>query len=95
MENKEGDQSRVSISTQRINTTIVLLVSDNGPGIAAEMQSRLFNPFQSTKSTGFGLGLAICRDILSNLNASIAVDPPVVGQGATFRVTIPCQPSSS
>jgi signal transduction histidine kinase len=94
MESRDGERW-VSISTQRMDTTIVLLVSDNGPGIAAEMQSRLFNPFQSTKSTGFGLGLAICRDILGNLNASIVVDPPVIDRGATFRVTIPCQPLSS
>jgi len=93
-ESVEGERW-VKISTHRTPAAVTLLVSDSGPGIAAEMQSRLFNAFQSTKSSGFGLGLAICRDILGNLSASIAVDPPVIGQGATFRVTIPCQPLSS
>jgi signal transduction histidine kinase len=59
------------------------------------MHQKLFQPFQTTKSTGFGLGLAICRDILANLHASISVDPPEAGLGATFRVTYPCQAFSS
>jgi signal transduction histidine kinase len=83
----------IRISTRRLKDQIEFAVSDSGPGISPEMQSRLFQPFQSTKSTGFGLGLAICRDILIGLNASIVVDPPATGRGATFRVTIPCQPS--
>jgi len=70
-------------------------VSDSGPGVAEEIRPRLFQPFQSTKSTGFGLGLAICRDILANLDATITVDPTVPGRGATFRVIFPCQPLSS
>jgi signal transduction histidine kinase len=72
-----------------------MAIADSGPGIAPEIRPKLFQPFQTTKSTGFGLGLAICSDILANLNASITVDPPVPGQGATFRVIFPCQPSSS
>jgi signal transduction histidine kinase len=85
----------VKISTYRTRTGVELAVADNGPGIAPEMQARLFQPFQSSKSTGFGLGLAICRDILTSLAADIRVDPPAPGQGATFRVTLPCQPSLS
>ena len=91
-----GDGARwIRIATQNANSGIEMIVSDSGPGIAPEIHQRLFQPFQTTKSTGFGLGLAICRDILANLQASISVDPPVPGQGATFRVTYPCQPSSS
>jgi signal transduction histidine kinase len=71
------------------------MIADNGPGIDPAMHARLFQPFQSSKSSGFGLGLAICRDIMASLDASISVDPPVAGEGATFRVTIPCPPSSS
>ena len=70
-----------------------MTVSDSGPGIAAEMRPRLFQPFQSTRSSGFGLGLAICKDILGNLNATISVDPFAPGRGATFRVVFPCQSS--
>ncbi len=93
---QRGDDARwVRIATRNTTGGIEMAVADSGPGIAAEIRPRLFQPFQTTKSTGFGLGLAICSDILANLNASITVDPPTPGLGATFRVTFPCQPLSS
>jgi signal transduction histidine kinase len=85
----------VKIATRNTSAGIEMAVADSGPGIAPEVRPKLFQPFQTTKSTGFGLGLAICSDILANLQASITVDPPAPGRGATFRVTFPCQPSSS
>ena len=82
----------MKIGTRNTATGIEMAVADSGLGIAPEIRPRLFQPFQTTKSSGFGLGLAICSDILANLNASISVDPPAPGAGATFRVTFPCQP---
>ncbi len=81
----------VLVATRNTPEGFEMSVSDSGPGIAMEIRPRLFQPFQSTKSSGFGLGLAICRDILSNLNAVITVDQPVPGSGATFRVIFPCR----
>ncbi len=91
VESRSGERW-VRISTRNVANGIEMAVADSGPGIAAEIRPRLFQPFQTTKSSGFGLGLAICSDILANLNATIAVDPPVAGQGATFRVIFPCRP---
>jgi signal transduction histidine kinase len=85
----------IRFETRQVTQGIELTVEDNGPGIAPEVWARLFQPFQSTKSSGFGLGLAICKDILSSLHASITADPPVSGNGATFRIILPCQPPSS
>lgn len=85
----------VRVATRNIAAGLEMVVADSGPGIAEEIRPRLFQPFQTTKSTGFGLGLAICGDILGNLNASITVDPPEPGHGAVFRVIFPCQPLSS
>jgi signal transduction histidine kinase len=90
-----GTERWVKIATRNTSAGIEMLVADSGPGIAPEVRPKLFQPFQTTKSTGFGLGLAICSDILANLHASITVDPPTPGRGATFRVTFPCQPLSS
>ncbi len=95
VEEFRGEQRWVKIATRNTAGGIEMTVADSGAGISEEMRPKLFQPFQTTKSTGFGLGLAICSDILSNLHASISVDPPMPGQGATFRVTFPCQPLSS
>ena len=94
-EEKGGTDRWIRISTRNVEEGVELAVTDSGPGIAPEFQRRLFQPFQTTKSRGFGLGLAICRDILANVHATITVDPTVPGQGATFRVTYPCQSPSS
>jgi signal transduction histidine kinase len=80
------------LSTRNLDGAVELSVTDNGPGIAPEMRVRLFHPFSTSKSSGFGLGLAICSDILSGLGASISADPSVPGRGATFRVLFPSAP---
>jgi signal transduction histidine kinase len=85
----------IHIRTHSSGSRIELSVTDTGPGIEAAVYPRLFQPFETTKSSGFGLGLAICRDILANLDATIVADPPQRDQGATFRVNFPCHPSSS
>lgn len=81
----------MKISTHNLMDRIEVVVADSGPGIAPEIRPRLFQPFQSTKSSGFGLGLAICSDILAGLDATISVDPSEPGRGATFRIVFPCQ----
>ncbi len=85
----------VKLSTRNVASGVEMAVADSGPGIAPEIRPRLFQPFQTTKSSGFGLGLAICSDILANVGATISVDPAAAGRGATFRVIFPCPVSSS
>ncbi len=94
VENREGERW-IKVATRNVPEGVEMSVSDNGAGIAPEILPRLFQPFQTTKSTGFGLGLAICSDILSGLKATIAADPSCPGSGATFRVHFPCPPPSS
>jgi signal transduction histidine kinase len=95
VENHSAEKRWVRVATRNTAIGIEMAVADSGPGIAPEIRPKLFQPFQTTKSTGFGLGLAICSDILANVQASISVDPHEPGCGATFRVTFPCQPSLS
>lgn len=94
IESQTGDRW-VKVSTRLTAGGLEVTVEDNGPGILPEMRPKLFQPFQTSKSRGFGLGLAICGDILAGLNATITVDPSNTGRGAVFRVTYPCQPFSS
>jgi signal transduction histidine kinase len=87
---KHDGERWVKVSTRNVEKGLELSVVDSGPGISEDIRPRLFQPFQSTKSSGFGLGLAICRDILAGLDATISVDPKVDGSGASFRVVFPC-----
>jgi two-component system sensor kinase FixL len=49
-------------------------VSDNGPGIDAGMIGKLFNPFQTSKEAGMGMGLSISRSIIEDHGGSIWAD---------------------
>lgn len=72
----------------------VLRVADAGPGVAGSVSDSLFEPFISTKETGVGLGLAICRRIVRSHGGAIeARNQP--GGGAVFTVVIPVQPAES
>ena len=62
--------------------------ADNGPGIAAENLSRVFDPFFSTKQGNSGLGLATSHSIVRRHGGHITVESEP-GHGATFRVLLP------
>ena len=94
MENVAGPR-RIRLATRNVPGGVEVSITDTGPGLASEMLPRLFTPFQSTKSTGFGLGLAISSEIMSGLKGTIAADPPRAGEGATFRLIFPCPSPSS
>ena len=53
----------------------LLLISDSGPGISAELRERLFEPFSAgAEHSGSGLGLAICHAIVLALGGSLSLD---------------------
>jgi two-component system NtrC family sensor kinase len=69
---------------------VTLLVADTGPGIPPALQARIFEPFFTTKppGVGTGLGLPLCRGIVEAHGGTLDVTS-TVGQGATFRLTLP------
>ena len=75
---------------------VVVEISDNGPGIAAEILPRIFESFFTTKPRGMGtgLGLPISLGIVRTLGGEIIVDSRA-GQGATFRVRLPADESTA
>jgi signal transduction histidine kinase len=92
---QQETERRVDLRTRNSpNGSVILEVSDNGPGISPDQRARLFHPFVSTKTKGMGLGLAVCADILHEHKATIIV-PDIERSGATFRITFPCPPPSS
>jgi len=68
--------------------SIEVIVSDTGPGIEADMRGKLFNPFQTSKSTGMGMGLSISRSIIEAHGGQIWADEQR-SEGASFSFTLP------
>jgi signal transduction histidine kinase len=65
-----------------------MTVSDTGYGIPPEQLSRLFQPFQTTKERGSGLGLMIVQRIIRDHGGRIDLES-VVNRGSTFKVWLP------
>jgi two-component system, NtrC family, sensor histidine kinase HydH len=67
---------------------VELLVSDTGPGVSEEDRRHLFEPFFTTRPAGTGLGLALCREIITSHKGTIEYVARE-GSGATFRILLP------
>jgi signal transduction histidine kinase len=72
---------------------VVVEVADDGPGVAAEVTDKIFNPFFTTKVTGTGLGLPIVRKIVDAHDGRIDVSS-AADTGTRFRVTLPVTTAS-
>jgi signal transduction histidine kinase len=71
--------------------TVVVDVSDDGPGMSTDVAEKIFNPFFTTKAQGSGLGLAIVRKIVDAHEGRIDMTT-ADGRGTRFRVTLPVEP---
>jgi two-component system sensor histidine kinase DctS len=86
---------RVRLMSGAQGRWVVFSVIDAGPGIAAEVASRLFTPFFTTKDEGMGLGLSLCRTVVEQHGGAMDFDnlPARAGQGGPagteFRFTLP------
>jgi len=69
---------------------VVIEVEDTGPGIPAEVQERLFDPFFSTKENGTGLGLAIAARIVDKHEGALVFETQQ-GHGTTFGIVLPIE----
>jgi hypothetical protein len=69
----------------------VLAVADTGRGMSREfIRTRLFQPFQTTKARGLGIGLYQCRQIIHAAGGSLTVESEE-GKGSRFVVSLPCR----
>jgi PAS domain S-box-containing protein len=80
----------IKISAKKNTEDVMIMVTDNGQGIAPEHHLRIFDMFYraSESSEGSGLGLYIVKETLDKLNGSISVRS-VLGEGTEFTVTLP------
>jgi two-component system sensor histidine kinase FlrB len=67
---------------------VIIKVSDNGEGVPADLQDRLFEPFFTTRSDGTGLGLAVVQNVLLHHQGDVKLEQSST-PGATFLLRIP------
>ena len=88
LEDLPAEQRRLSLSVRSADPqTVEVAVSDCGPGIPAEKLSDIFKPFNTTKSKGLGMGLAISQSIIAAHGGRLWAENNPEG-GATFRFTL-------
>jgi C4-dicarboxylate-specific signal transduction histidine kinase len=67
---------------------VELAVRDSGPGIPDDLANEVFKPFFTTKSSGMGMGLALCRTIVEAHGGRLWTDRMAQQDGAIFRFTL-------
>ncbi|NOX42018.1 MAG: HAMP domain-containing histidine kinase [Alphaproteobacteria bacterium] len=82
-----SNRAQVTIQTEVSDGLAVLQVVDGGPGVPAELRSRIFEPFVTGKSDGTGLGLALCQRLIEEMDGDIALLPDTTE--TTFRLSLP------
>ena len=70
-------------------SSVSVTVTDNGPGIAPEIATRLFEPYATTKQQGTGLGLAVAQRIAIEHGGELSQSTAPASAGASFRLVLP------
>ncbi len=83
-----GGEGLVTISAAARDGKVVCEIADDGPGIEPADVEQIFEPLFTTKDSGIGFGLAICKNLVELNGATIEVDS-VVGAGTTFVLHLP------
>jgi signal transduction histidine kinase len=85
----DSAKGQIVVSTMQLdNGQVQIIVEDSGPGMSAEIQSRAFEPFFTSKNNGLGLGLSISRSILDAHHGTLDLDLSPLG-GARFTLRFP------
>jgi two-component system, NtrC family, nitrogen regulation sensor histidine kinase NtrY len=84
----QNRKAMIQIDTSLHDGSVMVAVRDNGIGIPAEMRGKIFTPNFTTKTSGTGLGLAMCKGIVEKLDGKIWFES-VEGEYTTFFVELP------
>jgi signal transduction histidine kinase len=83
-----GKGGHIDITVEQRPAALVVIVHDDGPGIAPEHAGRLFQPYFTTKSNGTGLGLFVSRKLVIDHGGSLDFESRP-GEGTRFRASLP------
>ena len=80
----------IILSGEALHDRVRFCIADNGDGIDLQEQTRLFQPFVSTKSKHLGLGLALSRQIIVDRHHGALYFAPATGKGSQIVIELPC-----
>jgi len=86
--NSDAKHKTIDLSAQVINHKIIIMIKDQGPGVAPVLKENLFDPYISSKESGLGMGLTISRSIIESLGGKLLLKPQD-GFGACFELSLP------
>lgn len=86
----DAERRELTISAKRSGRMVEIRVADTGPGLPEEIRAHLFEPFVTTKTSGMGIGLSVCRTIIDAHGGEISVHE-ADGGGTAFVFTVPCE----
>jgi two-component system sensor histidine kinase FlrB len=78
----------ITLTSHLEDENIILSVHDDGPGIEAALQERLFEPFFTTRPEGSGLGLAIVRGVIQSMGGNVHISSSA-DAGTEFAIRLP------
>jgi signal transduction histidine kinase len=79
---------KISLGLRFSKNHVTIKITDNGNGISPEISKRIFMPNFTTRSTGSGLGLAMVKSIVTQMNGTVAFRTQVE-KGSSFFVILP------
>jgi signal transduction histidine kinase len=84
----EGSRELRIDSSMSAPDSVIVAVRDSGPGVKAEIVDHLFDPFYTTKQTGLGMGLSICRSIAERHGGRLWASANAL-RGTVFQFVLP------
>jgi signal transduction histidine kinase len=86
-EQQNEPQIVVALSLHENNQEVLIRITDNGVGIPAAQQERIFTPYFTTKSSGSGIGLSVVRQIIEKHNGTIRFESEP-NEGTSFFIRL-------
>ncbi len=94
VDRSNAQQKQIRLIAKIEGDEIVLAVTDNGIGISAEDEAKIFQHGFTTKESGHGFGLHSCANSATEMNGRMSFSSEGAGKGATFTLTLPIQAAS-